>query len=587
MKNDVSNFTTKSLVNSILFSNSNPDRIKKSSFRKKLEEIIKEFYKREDKTLYYEEIIGGLVERGINHPDILHFYIMEFLGYNIPRKNICNAHKSPFSFISEMFFEVVRNAIAFANRTGGKTTNTAILNHLDMAFKAGCEIASAGSTLDQAGKCYTYFTQFHNRNEYLKELYLKEPTVGRSFYKNGSLLEIITGTVKGLNSPHPNKARIDEVELMDWEVLQEGLSMAITRNSPTTGKEIMSQNCFSSTRKYDSGTMQRLLELAAADKRKVGGFKVYNWCIWEVLEKCVRDCKNDKKYGDCVIWEVCKGKAKRCNESGFYKIDDFIDKVMLLDKDTLDSQWFNKRPSKQIFVYGNYWDRTKHMIPRFDFDMASSNIIVVGGIDFGSSPGHPFVYKEYICDCTAFRKEVEALTYGDQEIKSKITFYLNYEYRSGSDTIEAHANRIKQSPNWQPEMPIFADPSAKQERVDLELIYGINTIEANNAVATGIDNVRAHLQLRGNIAHYYIFEDYLDIAEANTDRSNMLIGTDGEFEAYKFRRTKEGKINPKEPEKMNDHGMDIDRYVISTSMTYLREVFMPLFESIDEEEWFD
>jgi len=327
--------------------------------------------------------------------------------------------------------------------------------------------------------------------------------------------------------------------------------------------------------------MQRLLDLAAADKRKVGGFKIYNWCIWEVLERCDRECKADKKYGDCVIWEVCKGKAHRCNEDGFYQIDDFIDKVMLLDKDTLDTQWFNKRPSKQIFVYGDYWNREKHMISRFDFDMSSQNIIVIGGIDFGSSPGHPFVYKEFICDCTEFKKEAESLNYSDQEIRNKITFYLNYEYRSGSDTLEAHANKIKKSPHWQPEMLIFADPSAKQERVDLESIYGIRTIEANNAVVSGIDNVRSHLQFRGGMAHYYIFNDYFDASDVG------LVGTDVEFESYKFRRTKEGKINPKEPEKINDHGMDIDRYVISTSTVYLKEVFMPLYESIDEEEWFE
>uniref|UniRef100_A0A6M3JME2 Putative terminase n=1 Tax=viral metagenome TaxID=1070528 RepID=A0A6M3JME2_9ZZZZ len=578
---NLSKIKTAKLAEGIIWFNTNPTaKLKVKKYNDRLKETIEEFYTRKDRENYYAILISSFLKDGINHPDVLHFYIKEFLWIDIPRKNVCNAHRAPFSFISEMFFEEVRNAIAFANRTGGKTTNTAILNHLDMAFKPGCEIASAGSTLDQAGKCYTYFTQFHNRNDYLKELYLKEPTVGRSFYKNGSLLEIITGTIKGLNSPHPNKARIDEVELMDWEVLQEGLSMAITRDSPTTGKEIMSQNAFSSTRKYDSGTMQRLLDLAAADKRKVGGFKIYNWCIWEVLEKCRRSCKGDKKYGDCVIWEVCSGKAKRCNDNGFYKIDDFIDKVMLLDKDTLDSQWFNKRPSKQSFVYGDYFFREKHLIPRIDFDMASPHIIVVGGIDFGSSPGHPFVYKEFICDCSDFRREIEGIQFSDQEIKSKIKFYLNYEYRSGSDTLEAHANRIKNSPHWQPEMPIFADPSAKQERVDLESIYGINTIEANNAVSAGIDNVRGHLQFRGGTAHYYIFEDYLDVTETG------MVGTDAEFELYKFRRTKDGKINPREPEKMNDHGMDIDRYVISTSTIYLREVFMPLFETIDDEEWF-
>lgn len=577
-KKGLTEFSTKAIVDGIIKFNKRPFSFKTTVDRDRFRSILKEFNGREDKEDYYQTLIDSFIENSIRHPEILHFYIHEFLGYIIPRDRVCRKHNTPFSYVSEMFFEIVRNAIAFANRTGGKTTNTAILNHLDMMFKPGCEIASAGSTLDQAGKCYSYFSQFHNKNDYLKDQLLKEPTTSRAFYKNGSLLEIITGTVKGLSGPHPNKARVDEVELMDWEVLQQGLSMSVTSNSHSTGKEIMSQNSFSSTRQYESGTMQRLLDLAATDKRKVGGFKIYNWCIWEVLERCRRDCKGDKKYGDCMIWEVCKGKAKKCSEEGFYKLDDFIDKVMLLDKDTLESQWFNMRPSRQIFVYGDYWNREKHIIPRIDFDMANPSIVVVGGLDFGGSPGHPFVYKEFICDCTQFKKEVESST--GQDIKSKITYYLNYEYRSISDTMDIHSRKIKESPNWKSEMLICADPSAKQERLDLEGIYGINTIEANNAVNAGIENVRSHLQFRGDKANYYIFEDYLDVGNGN------LVGTDSEFELYKFRRTKEGKINPKEPEKMNDHGMDIDRYVISTSTAYLKELFMPLFEDIDEEEWF-
>ncbi|KKK67881.1 hypothetical protein LCGC14_2949660, partial [marine sediment metagenome] len=55
-----------------------------------------------------------------------------------------------------------------------------------------------------------------------------------------------------------------EVELMDWEVLQEGLSMSISRDDGLGNENsvIMGQNTFLSTRKYDSGTFQRLLDQA-------------------------------------------------------------------------------------------------------------------------------------------------------------------------------------------------------------------------------------------------------------------------------------------------------------------------------------
>src|SRR4030042_1937957 len=266
--------------------------------RKKFNLLLEEFLIREDHTVYLGEILDNFLKDNIRHPDTLHFYIRAYLGYYIPRKRFCRKHVSPFAFVCDMFFENVRNSIAFASRTGGKTLNISILNHLDMAFKPQCEITSAGSTITQAGKMYQYFTQFHSQNHYLNDLLFKDPTKSKSVYKNGSSIEIITGSMNGLNSPHPNKARIDEVELMEWDVLQQGLSMSISSNG------VMAQNCFSSTRKEESGTMQRLLDKATTDKRTTGGFKIYKWCIWEVLEKCNRKCKKDPVFGDCILPSV-------------------------------------------------------------------------------------------------------------------------------------------------------------------------------------------------------------------------------------------------------------------------------------------
>lgn len=715
-------YSSEQLLNGILKYNAlSIPKQNTATIRQKVNKLMKEFESREDKNNWLSMFLTELIKQGgPKHRDVLHFYIRVYLGYNIPRKKICPEHGSPFAFISDMFFERVRNSVAFANRTGGKTMNIALLNQCDMAFKEGCEIASAGSTKDQAGKMYRYFTGFHIANQILYSLYAREPIKQFSEYKNLSSIEIITGSVKGLNSPHPNKARIDEVELMDWEVLQEGLSMSMSTD------KVMGQNTFScitgdtlletskgvfsifdliniknkgnikcynlynnkfqfskinkiwktkidkvylikykwfdtnrnekfgelkctsdhliltkqhlyfetiknyaweyswkqaidlkidqvllnnhtivsveyygvedvydievekyhnfvtgdglvlhnSTRKYESGTMQRLLDLAEAQSKKSKGFfKIYSWCIWEVLERCNRDCKADPVYGLCPILEVCNGKAKKC--AGYYKLDDFIDKAVLLDKDILEAQWFNKRPSRQIYVYGDYWDRTVHYIPRKEL---TGEVHKIGALDFGSSPGHPFVFKIYLCDCTNFKKAVER-SEPDEIIREKVKYYLSYEYRSGKATMEEHANRIKDATGYYKGMPIWADPSASQERIDLQDLYGIETFEADNAVETGIEKVRSHLQLYRGQANYYIFDDYLDCNELE------LVGTDVEFERYKYKRTKEGQINKKEPMKMDDHGMDCDRYAISSSMVYFREMFTPINETMESDFW--
>ena len=116
-----------------------------------------------------------LQKYGIKDEEILWWYIWEFLGFKIPKIATCEKHNNdhdkfdyphvaPFDYVKDMFFENVGDSIAFANRTGGKTSNVAILNHLDMLFKEDCEVASAGSTLDQAQKVYGYFTRFHKYN---------------------------------------------------------------------------------------------------------------------------------------------------------------------------------------------------------------------------------------------------------------------------------------------------------------------------------------------------------------------------------------------------------------------------------------
>jgi len=531
-----------------------------------------------------------LQEQGVKDEEVLWWYIWEFLGFKIPRVPVCRLynpeyegfdykHVAPFDYIRDMFFENVRDSIAFANRTGGKTQNVAILNHLDMTFKPGCEVASAGSTLDQAGKVYRYFTSFH-KHPTLEKLLEKPPTQSMTVYRNESIQEVITGTVKGLNSPHPQKARIDEVELMNWDVLQEGLSMSMSKD------DIKGQITFLSTRKYDTGTFQRLLQESAQKD-----MKVFCWCIWEVLEKCERQCQDDVQYGDCPIFDKCKGMAHHCN--GFYKIDDWIGKARILGKETLDTQWFNKRPSKDILVFGDEWNPDVHHRPHGELDI-SPNVIVMSAIDFGSSPGHDFVYQKAWVDYSDLLRAMEELEPG-KELYYKLKFFVFYEYRARKGTMAYHAFRIKESPEYREGEIIFADPSAKQSRIDLLETYKIDTYMAINAVEDGLDRMREHLEVYRDYAeagkeksHYYIMQGYLDAegqTVANEEKEYKLLGTHEEFERYKYPKQQDGKVIRKIPVPMFDHGIDCSRYIIHTAYSIILDLIVPSEDSIEGGYW--
>jgi hypothetical protein len=352
------------------------------------------------------------------------------------------------------------------------TINTAILNFLDMLFKHPCEVASAGAVLDQANKCYRYFRGFLRKpwfkrfNEHYHLItgkgFLGKDIQSWTVFANGSTMEIITGTDKGLRSPHPHKARIDEIDLMPWETLQVGLSMARSSDG------IRGQNVFTSTRQNARGSMQRLLDEAEAK-----GIDIYEWNIWEAVERCTRICVQDPEYGTCPIYGFCRGKAHRCD--GFYKIDDFIDKVRLIDRETWETEWLNQRPSKHKLVY-NIFDNARHvMTPQrlrklSGVDYPSHHWWRVGGLDFGSGPGHPFVYLK-LC-----------------QIPSG-PWLVFFEYYAEQRLLRDHAQVIKSSPYYNGGEPIFADWAA-QERLELRKEHRITTRQAVKDVLTGIDFVR-------------------------------------------------------------------------------------------------
>jgi len=352
----------------------------------------------------------------------LHDFITIILGSHVPRLSVCPEHDAPFDFLADLFFEDVLNALVLANRNGGKTWNFAIKNALDAVFK-GVEIANIGAIQAQAEKCFKY-TQDHFKegtllNPFAIELLMKRSKI-RTYDGFISELQILPGTMAGTNSPHPEKANLDEIDLMDWKILQEAMSM------PKSTKRARASLCLTSTRKSGSGPMQKLL-----DEAKTRDLKVYSWCIWEVIENCSskrsgiipveyeylpygekdkykrktlwvythnRSLKNryvtkefleeksdPSKYSGCLacpLIEVCQTKAKRSD--GYYLIDDTISKFRNLDRETWDAQWECKKPGRDGLVYKEFDDI--HIIDRFD---RSLYLPVDAGQDFGyTNPAH-------------------------------------------------------------------------------------------------------------------------------------------------------------------------------------------------------
>jgi hypothetical protein len=152
---------------------------------------------------------------------------------------------------------------------------------------------------------------------------------------------------------------------MPWNVLQEALSMAMSKG------DITGQTVITSSRKFAFGSMERLLN--EADMR---GFKVYTWCVMEVLEKHDPDkCRNS------ALHEYCQGRCLECG--GYYSFDDAVGKRMSMDKDTWESQWMSRKPMSAALVYPMF-DELKHVKPCPILPTLPIHI----SEDFGFATGH-------------------------------------------------------------------------------------------------------------------------------------------------------------------------------------------------------
>lgn len=311
----------------------------------------------------------------------LHEYIKTRFNVDLPINKVCDDHCSPFDFVAAAFFELHDVILAMANRNGGKTLDFAILAILDALANDDCEGANFGAIEKQALRCYGYVKRFLEDDKQLGEAVKGKITLGRTEFHNKSWLQVLVATIAGVNSPHPQKLKADEVELISWPILQEALSM------PNSKDGINATTILGSTRKYAHGPMQRLIDEKIAT--------VYSWCVWETMEPWPTDPVLQKaifdvftfKFGDL---ELLPKDLTKFN--GFFKWRDLVTRVKTLDKETFLAQWMCKKPDSSGLIYPKF-DEVLNDDPHFvlppekqiqiweDFGYAKTHPDAIGFVD--------------------------------------------------------------------------------------------------------------------------------------------------------------------------------------------------------------
>jgi len=476
--------------------------------------------------------------------DDLHEYIHAYLGVGVPTAGVCEDHVAPFSFISDVFFERQNYVLGWANRTGGKTLNAGILHHLNIFLKQDVlyDVVCVGAIKEQALKMMSYVRGFSNLQWFGSDCLFRYKS--RLGYRWGNNIEVLTGTISGVNSPHPICAAFDEVELMDGTVLEEAYSMPLSKG-PYPATMIVT-----STRKFSSGHTQLMLHRIKYDPNYP--FKAYPWCIFETLQNCKgRDCEKCKlavrvnaDNEEESFFDVCQGKGKTSN--GFYLLDDVLNKFVLMDANTFDAQWLCRKPGRSLLVFKSF-NPDVHC-RRFPIPWLSND------------EKERKKWKPYVLMDLGWTDPLCVLIIGE-DIESKALFVVDEFYQSEAEKevvaewLKARYELYNLYEHYEgKKVTVYTDNHDPRGIVEFRKDYGIYCWPVNAPIMDGLRAVRPYFDAYITKAHPPIWF-HLDNVKAVV----------GELETYKWPKDKvTGQATGEKPASgQPDHGIDLLRYLMN------------------------
>jgi len=278
---------------------------------------------------------------GFADPEELLDFIDIFWDIRVPRAKVCPEHTPPAEYVVASFFEEILDCVCWANRSGGKTLNGALVTWLDSVFKGNCETKILGGSGEQSLRMYEHIKGFITAP--FQHLVEGETLRTRTHLVNGSNIQILTASTKSVRGPHPQKLKLDEVDEFEERIYEAALLI------PKSAKGIRASVQIYSTMHKAYGLMNRVITEAAES-----GYRVFKWCVFDVMEKCVgRDCES------CELWEDCEGRARQAE--GFYPVEDAISAKRKVSRETWESEMLCRMPSQEGLIYKEF-DLSIHVI---------------------------------------------------------------------------------------------------------------------------------------------------------------------------------------------------------------------------------
>lgn len=343
--------------------------------------------------------------------DELHAFIKDKYKIHVPRIAVTPGHDAPFDFIADAFFQRETSQLVVANREGSKTFSVAVIHALMARFYPGYEGLTAGAIEIQSKRAYSGLKSLNTK--WGKD-HLENSLQSETNWKNGSKVEIVTGTYAAMNGPHSNLLHRDEIELFRLDAYDEGDN--ITKSgwtSETPPRPIKAHDILTSTRKKARGKVQQVLDECeqAEQQGRKPPYRVYKWGVAETIQR-VPNCRGlpenqgklDSELCPCnnivsekspwwnmrdkqnprTLESVCGGRFGRSD--GWRPLfPDIIGKFEKNSRAMWEAQQECMKVASEGLILGNF-GKDSHGILEYDPDPENGEIFQ--GVDFGGTNPH-------------------------------------------------------------------------------------------------------------------------------------------------------------------------------------------------------
>lgn len=294
----------------------------------------------------------------------LHDWVQAFIGVDLVETSVCRGHSAPFDYFADAYFDSPPSALALGPRGSGKSMMGAFLCHLDSRTHSGYSTRIVGGSEQQSKQIHAAIREYiiENGPDVSPRLLesdadtIAEIIATEIRYKNNSNVKVLTASRLSTRGPHVPRLMLDEVDEMRRDVFSSAIGMAQTKRGKPASVLMFS------TWHNEVGLMGELI-VEFKERNK----PYYEFCIFEILETCPpeRSGPGLEKCPECPIVQWChsdideygRGVPKAKRSRGYYSIEDFIQKCIILTEAEVEADYLCSGPRSEGIWFRDFSDK--------------------------------------------------------------------------------------------------------------------------------------------------------------------------------------------------------------------------------------